>query len=53
MSDHPQGLTNHLPNRGTSCCLQKGFVEKALNPEEELWIPEQAAWGCVQPQVQS
>lgn len=47
--DHLQGLTNHLEiTSGASCCLQKGFVEKAFNPEEEVWIPEQPAWSFVQ-----
>lgn len=52
VSDHPQGLTNHLAKRGASCYLQKGFVEKALNPEEEVWIPEQSARSRVQLHVQ-
>lgn len=41
--DHPQGLKNHPAERGAGCYLHKGFVEKALNPEEEVWIPQPGA----------
>lgn len=38
-----QSLRSHLAKCEISCYLQKGFVEKALNPEEEVWFPEQSA----------
>lgn len=38
-----QSLTSHLAKREISCYLQRGFAEKALNPEEEGWFPEPSA----------
>lgn len=40
-----QHLTSCLAKCEISCYLQKGFVEKALDPEEEVWLPEQSALG--------
>ena len=43
VSDSVQSLTSHLAKCEISCCLQKGFVEKALSPEEQGWFREQSA----------
>lgn len=37
-----QSLTSHLAKCEISCYLPKGGVEKGLNPEEEVWFPEQS-----------
>ena len=36
ISDCLQSLTSHHAKYEISCYLQKGFVEEALNPEEEV-----------------